>query len=168
MNNEKENLRDLLRKFYDEAEAAQVEDDIVRGERLLAENAPPRPRESTVSSIKLLVSGELAARHRRSVGVFVGAGLTAAAVILIAVGLFLIRQEQQWQNTTPEQVASQNVWEAEDFMVDDPNMAILAADVNALADEVLAMQLGENGSEGTSLDELEIEWLETDSDFWKG
>jgi hypothetical protein len=47
-------------------------------------------------------------------------------------------------------------------------MAILAADVNALADEVLAMQLGENGSEGTSLDELEIEWLETDSDFWKG
>ena len=151
MNNKEENLRDLLRIFYSESEAAEVEDDILRGERILAENAAPQPEAAAVSNIKLRVSSELAARQRHSVGVYVGAGLTAAAAVLVAVGLFLIQNEHPLQ-PVGGQVASEAVWEVEDFSTDDAEMAILAADIEAVEDEILALQLGENGSECTNVD----------------
>lgn len=168
MINREENLRDLLSKFYTEAEAAQAQEDILRGEQIFAQNAAPQPEASVISNIKLRISSELAKRQRRSVGVYIGAGLTAAAAgILIGFGLFVMEHQREGQPVGGE-VVSEPIWEVEDFSTDDPQMAILAADVQAVADEVLALRLDENGSEGTGVDELEIEWLEMDSDFWKG
>jgi len=167
MSNKEENLKELLSKFYKEAEAQKAEEDILRGEQILSENPAPQPGAAVISNIKLRVSSELAMRNRRDVGFYIRVGLTAAAAVLIGFGLFVIESQQEKQ-PGGSRVVSEAAWEAEDFTVDDPQMAILAADVEAVADEVLAMQLGENGSEATSVEELEIEWLEIDSDFWKG
>ena len=168
MSNKEENLKELLSKFYKEAEAQKVEEDILRGEQVLSENPAPKPEAAVISSIKLRVSNELAKRHRRGVAVYIRVGLAAAAAaVLIGFGLFVIESQEEKQ-PGGSGVVSEPAWEAEDFTVDDPQFSILAADVEAVAKEVLALRLGESGSDATSVDEVETEWLEIDSDFWKG
>ncbi len=168
MSNKEENLKELLSKFYNQAEAQKVEEELLRGEQIVSGNPAPKPGAAVISNVKLRVSNELAKRLRRGVGLYIRVGLTAAAAaVLIGFGLFLVESRQARQ-LGGSGVASEPAWEIEDFTVDDPQLSILAADVQALADDVLTLRLGESSAEAADIDEIETEWLEIDSDFWKG
>jgi hypothetical protein len=61
------------------------------------------------------------------------------------------------------------IWESEDISADDANLATLIAETEEIEGEMLALELGENGGNGSgSLTELEMELEEINSDFWKG
>jgi hypothetical protein len=93
--------------------------------------------------------------------------MAAAAVVVIGFGLFLMHSHKP-AGTGEVTAASGGIWESEDLTVDDASLAILVEDIEAIEDEVVALMLGENGTEGISIDEFEIELLEISGDFWKG
>jgi hypothetical protein len=167
MNNEQENLRELLSKFYSADETEQVQEDIVRGEQIIGDNHAPEPDAELIADIKTRVSDKLAEREHHWAGRYARIAMAVAAVVAIGFGLFLMHSHKP---VGPGEVmaASGGIWESEDLTVDDASLAILVEDIEAIEDEVVALMLGENGTEGISIDELEIELLEISDDFWKG
>ncbi len=167
MNNEQENLRDLLSKFYSADEAEQVQEDILRGEQIIGDNRAPEPDAELITDIKARVSDKLAEREQHWAGRYARIAMAAAAVVAIGFGLFLMHSHKP-AGTGEVMAASGGIWESEDLTVDDASLAILVEDIEAIEDEIVSLMLGENGSEGTSTDEFEIELLEISGDFWKG
>ncbi len=167
MNGKKENLKELLNKFYAEAEAAKAEEDILRGEQIISDNPSPQPDEKLISEIKSRISVELAKQDRRGVRTYLRTALAAAAVILIVSGL-IVMYNHKTVKPAGSPIISQVGIENSDFTADDAELAVLAADIEALEDEILALRLGENGTEWMNADEIEIELLEINEDFWKG
>jgi len=52
---------------------------------------------------------------------------------------------------------------------DDADLASLAAEIEQIESDLLAVQLGENGDNGSgAAAELELELIEINNDFWKG
>jgi hypothetical protein len=167
MNNKDENLKELLNKFYAEAEAAKAKEDILRGEQIISDNPSPQPDEKLISEIKSRVSVELAKQDKRGVRTYLRTALAAAAAILIVSGL-IVMYNHKTVKPTGGPIISQAGIEDSDFTADDAELAVLAADIEALEDEILALRLGGNGTERMNADEIEIELLEINEDFWKG
>ncbi len=167
MNNEQENLRDLLSKFYSADEAEQVQEDILRGEQIIGDNRASEPDAELIADIKARVSDKLVEREHHWAGRYARIAMAAAAVVAIGFGLFLMHSHTP-VGPGEVTVVSGGIWESEDLTVDDASLAILVEDIEAIEDEVVALMLGENGSESTSTDEFEIELLEISDDFWKG
>lgn len=167
MNNEQENLRDLLSKFYSADEAEQVQEDILRGEQIIGDNRASEPDAELIAAIKARVSDKLAEREHHWAGRYARIAMAAAAVVAIGFGLFLMHSHKP-AGTGEVMAASGGIWESEDLTVDDASLAILVEDIEAIEDEIVSLMLGENGTEGISVDEFEIELLEISGDFWKG
>jgi hypothetical protein len=167
MNNEHENLRDLLNKFYSAEEAEQVQEDIVRGERIIAENAAPEPSIELIETVKARVGHKLAQREHHWTSRLVRTAMAAAAVAAIGFGLLLMHNHRP-VDTGQGTIASSDIWESDDLTADDNSLAVLVEDIEAVEDEIAALMLGENGTESFSTDEFEIELLEISDDFWKG
>ena len=61
------------------------------------------------------------------------------------------------------------LWDSEDIAADDVDLAILTAEIKEIEEDVLALELGENGGNGQiDMAELEMELMEINGDFWEG
>jgi hypothetical protein len=170
MNNKDENLKELFDKFYAEADSAKIEKDILRGEQIIADNPSPQPDARLISDIKARVRTELARREKRRVFTYMRATVTAAAaVLIIGVTLFMIHKTEQSNRPSIVQgTIPQGIWESEDLMNDDVGLAMLAANIDAVEDDVLAMRFDEKSYETMNLDDVEADVLEISDDLWKG
>ncbi len=170
MNNKDENLKELFDKFYAETDSAKIEKDILRGEQIIAENPAPQPDARLISDIKARVNSELAIREKRRVFTYLRATVTAAAaVLIIGVTLLMInRVERQSPPNVAEGTIPSGIWESEDLMNDDVGLAMLAANIDAVEDDVLAMRFDEKSYETMNLDDVEADVLEISDDLWKG
>jgi hypothetical protein len=170
MNNKDENLKELLNRFYTEPESAKIEKDILRGEQIIADNPAPQPDARLISDIKARVKGELARRENQRVFTYLRATVTAAAaVLIIGVTLLMIhRVEQPSRPNVVQGTIPSGIWESEDLMNDDVGLAVLAANIDAVEDDVLAMRFNDESYEMMNLDDVEADVLEISDDLWKG
>jgi hypothetical protein len=170
MSNKDENLKEILNKFYAESESAKIEKDILRGEQIIAGNPAPQPDTRLISDIKARVRTEMTRREKRRVITYLRATVTAAAaVLIIGVGLFMIhRTEQQSPPSVANGTIPSGIWESEDLMSDDVGLAMLAANIDAVEDDVLAMRFDDQSYETMNLDDVEADVLEISDDLWKG
>lgn len=173
-NRNKENLKDLFEKFSDPEQAKQAADDIEKGERILGKYPAPEPSTELLAQIKTEISGATAKRKVTAFrSIAYKMALTAAAIIiLVSVSVKLFEKEAEVigpDKVTAASIISTEIWESEDIADYDLDLAILTVEIEEIESEILALQLGENGTNGNyDLSELEIELMETDSDFWKG
>jgi hypothetical protein len=170
MNNKDENLKEILNKFYAESESAKIEEEILRGEQIIADNPAPQPDARLVSDIKARVGTELARREKRRVFTYLRATVTAAAaVLIIGATLFMIHKtERPVRPSVVQGTIPQGIWESEDLMNDDVGLAVLAANIDAVEDDVLALRFDEQSYETMNLDDVEADVLEISDDLWKG
>lgn len=168
MTNKDENLKEILNKFYADAESAKIEEEILRGERIISDNPAPQPDTRLISDIKACVRTELTRREKRTVFTYMRAA-AAAAVLIVGVTVFMThRGEQQNEPGVAQGTIPQSIWESEDLMDDDVELAMLAASIDAVEDEVLSLRFDEQSDEVINIDEVEIEVMEISDDFWKG
>jgi len=164
-------LKELLSGFMDTEEAAKAADEIRTGEQILADNPAPQPGSELLRDIKAAVDKKLASKLNLVQLAYSTAVAAAAAVIILAViNTHLFKKDRlklAGENDTPRLSAA--VWESDDIAAGDEQLAILADEVGELAGEIIALQVGDNGDNGTiDLSELEIEFAEINGDFWKG
>jgi len=167
-----ENLKELFEKFLNSEQAARAADDIQKAEQILSDNPAPQPDDMVLADIKTEISGALVHSKvnvfRR--GIYRTAAVAAAVIILAVISVKLFEKGgDEPQRVITASMIPAAIWEGEDFAEDDVEIAMLAAEIEQIEGEMLALRLGENGGNGDiAVTELEMELIETNSDFWKG
>ncbi len=175
MNGEaEENLKDLFEKFLNSEQAEQAVEDIQKGERILRESAAPEPDSELIANIKAEIAASLLRKKenafRRTVYKTMAVAAGFIIIAIISVKLFETKTVQP-ERPVSSSIIPKAVWESECLADDSAESATLVAEVEQIESDLLAMRLGENGSndyEAITELEIETELMEINSDFWKG
>lgn len=166
-----EELRELLERFLSAEQADKAADDIREAEQIFGENPAPEPRGELVAQIKSQIAESLSVRRRATTFrkmAYRAAAVAAAIIVLSIISIGLLERE----DTGPGEsipLLSPAVWEGDDIMVDDVDMASFTAEIEQIEGELLTLQLGENGGNGErAASELEMELIAVEGDFWQG
>ena len=166
-----ENLKDLFEKFVDAGQAEKAAEDIRKGEEILSAHPGPEPDGEVIAGIKAEVARELSRRKTRVTKrvVYKAASVAAAFIIMASVSVKIFEKGGEQGKVVRASILPSAIWESEDLAADDVDLAILTAEIREIEEDALALQFGENGGNGhIGLEELEIELMEINGDFWKG
>jgi hypothetical protein len=164
MENKKENIDNLLSRFYSPDQAEQIKKDIAQGEQLFDGYRAPQPQENIINNIKLNIS-----RKRRHTGILhvLVKTIAVAAVVLVASYLLL-------QNTATQKPAVNNIQNSYRAAMTrtDNSITELEKEAQLLGSEVMAVRLGEDNGTNEQLSDsvgnVETEIIDTENFFWKG
>jgi hypothetical protein len=158
----REDLTELFRLSLNPQEAQDAVKDVEVADEMIEAHPAPLPVPAVLDRIKQQV--RLRSIHRRRTHFMEGAAAVAAA-IMIVVGL------SQFGPSRTRGFASlpAALWESNDIASDDLKLAYLNSEVDRLEAQIQAIDSGESESTGVStLDDLELELFQIDTDFWKG
>jgi len=165
-----ENLEELLSRFLDKHQIHEAAEDIRLGEELLASFGGPAPDKAVIDGIKAQIEVSLEARKKRRLArsVFYRVAVAAAIVVLAIAGArFFTGPERKATGVASAAYAS--IWDDENGPAGDEQLAALITEIDEIEASMLAIRLGENGTEGGMiLTDLEVEISEINGDFWKG
>ncbi len=166
----RENLRELVEKFFDAGQTESCLEDFQKAEQILREHPAPRPDDMLISNIKAEIAMRLPARraeisrHR----VWETAGIAAAIAIMAFFGARL-SQRLAHQHSLYASVLPAALWESNNLTADDADLAVFTVEIEQIRSEIVALELGEGTADpDNAVDELEMELVEISSDFWKG
>lgn len=166
---EAENLKELLKKFFDAGQVEGCLDDFQKAERLLREHPAPEPDDMLIANIKAEIAMRLPARRaeifRRRV--WEAAGVAAALAVLALVSVRLAHEPAGQQRSYASLIPAA-IWESDNIAADDTDLALFTTEIEQIRDEVLTLESGEHTADNEStITELETELAEINSDFWK-
>jgi len=166
-----EDVKALFEQFVNREQAEQAAEDFREAEQILRSYPAPEPDDEVTAGIKSQIAWALLDRKEN---VFKRKALKAVAVaaafiVIGALSVKLLEKQSQPQETVYASIIPRAIWESEDIASDDVNLATLTAEIEQIKDEILALQLGDDGENGSGIvEELEMEFIEISSDFWKG
>ena len=166
-----EDLEELFGRFLEPAEAQAAAEDIRRGEEIIGKNLAPQVREGLVAEIKAEVAGALVQKEARAFRRRICAAAVGAAVVIIVavIGAVFFERGDEANRVVAASVLSEAIWESDDLAEDDVELAVLAAEIEDIEGDLLAVELGENGGNGQiDSTELDMELTEINGSFWKG
>jgi hypothetical protein len=171
-NQKHEDIEELFGQFLPAQQAASAANDIDKAEQMLDENPAPAPDEQLITDIKARTAETLAQNRAATFRGFVYKAAATAAVVLILAALSTKLFEKEVPTINNMQFASDAVdiiWESDDILADDAELAMLRAEIEQINSELLGLQLAETDSlEYSETTELESKLLEIAGDFWKG
>lgn len=164
----RENLTELLRRFLDEPAARAVQEDVDAVDRILDAHPAPAPSPGTLTTVKALMVAA-ALRRRRRIRMFRGAVAAAAAVIVTV----LVGQYGHSPTGRPSislaSIIPTAVWESHDIAADDLDLVYFTSEIRQIEAQMQAIETGETEVRGNNtLDELEMELIAIETEFWKG
>lgn len=170
----KENLKELFEEFFEAEQASEAAEDIRLGEKILEENSAPEPSGEVKEQIKRRIFETLEKRKIRAYRRLLYKPAAVAAIIVfvfaVSIKLFEIKLfERPQQQMQVASLIPASVWEGNDIIKDDIELAVLSAEIEQVGDDILTVQLDQSYGNGRdAVIELELELIEIDSDFWKG
>jgi hypothetical protein len=169
---ERENIEELLKKFFDAEKAKEASEDIEKGEQILRKNPAPEPDEEIILVVKSKAAGVIlekkAKNFRRTV--YKTAAIAAAIIVITAVSVKMLEKEiASPEGVAPIAETTTTIQKTNDIFGDDAEIETLAAEVEQIQNELLALQLGStNGNGENDIIEVEMNLMDIGSDFWKG
>ncbi len=123
-----------------------------------------------ITGIKAEVKREVLRKKAVSFrAIYRSAAVAAAVVISITIGVKLLEKNHKAEKPILSSSVSTTTGANNYITADDNNLEILVAEADQIKDEIMAMQLNENGDdEYGDVTELEMIFTEINSDFWKG
>jgi len=175
MNNRNdENLKELFERFLDAEQAEKCLEDVQKAEQILRQYPAPEPDDMLIANIKAEIAMRLPTKRA---GVFHRIGykaakVAAAVIILAAIGMSLFEKENvegpdiNIASIIPMPAA---IWESDDIAADDIDLAGYTVEIEQIEDELMALKSGHEGLDSeNAVTEMEMELMETESEFWKG
>lgn len=166
-----ENLRELFEKFFNAEQAERAAQDVQKTEQILREHPAPEPDRELIADIKGQITARLLHRQKHSLReiAYKVASVAAAVIVLAAMMVRLFEKGGGQSEILSASLIPREIWESDDIATDDAELVILTTEIERMEDEVVALELGENGSNGDrAAEELEMELIAINSDFWKG
>lgn len=168
VNRERENLTVLLRRFMDGTAAQGAYEDIQAGERHLEARPAPEPDARVVAGIKAQMVARARRRHR-VVRLIRGSLATAAAVIVLALIGLPGPDSGSRSGVSFASIIPAAIWESQDLTTDDLDIVYFTAEIRHIEAQMQALEADKPEVRGTNaVEELEMELLQIETEFWKG
>lgn len=168
---EQENLKELFGRFMDQRAANEAAEDIRKADQLLDALPAPQPDDRIIARVKSNVAFALKQRQTSSIQwrIWATVGVAAALVIGTYLSLRFFDGLKENRMTTLAVAIPDRVWEGSDITSDDAEIAILTAEVETLRNTVYGAQIDDSSAFGNiTINDLEMELVETNGDLWKG
>jgi hypothetical protein len=163
MKENNEQLKELLEKFYSEAEPENIARDIEAGEKLIRSYPVLEPAETTKWRIKAAVAKQLRAKKQQSLHRRILQAVAAVAVILVMLTMTARIIENGGTHIVPPTP------ETDIFAAMDAKTNVYSQEIDQIQRQYGSLQLGQTSDEElSSVDDLETEYIIIASDFWKG
>jgi len=160
----KEQLKEMLNKFYSETEAQKVAEDIESGDNLIASYPVLEPAETTKWRIKAAIAKQLRAKKQQSFHRKIYHALAAVAVIVIV--LAMARFIGDGRRDIIETIGGEGT---DIFAAMDAKTTVFSQEIDQIGRQFTSLQFGQTSDEEMrGVDELETEYILIASDFWKG
>ena len=151
----RDNFRELIGRFLGLEEATKAAEDIERGDRLLELYPAPQPAPRLLSDIKERVRNRLGRRHHV---------LRQAYRLIGPFG----RQPTRPSEISYASLIPTAIWESRDISADDAELAYFSAEIDQLEAQMRALQAGDDEfADADALDEVEVELMRIDTEFWR-
>ncbi|NLZ05274.1 MAG: hypothetical protein GXY19_08890 [Phycisphaerae bacterium] len=160
-------LRELLTRFTDSSDAGSTERDIRAGDSLFDMHPAPQAAPETLATIKRRISVRLGMprRHTHPLYRYVGA---AAAVIAMALIGFFGRSAPEQPRVSYASLIPAAIWDSDDLVSDDAELAYFRSELRHIETQMQALEAGDGELVAAgSLDEVELELIRIDTQFWK-
>lgn len=153
-----------------EGQRTQMLADLEEGERLFAAYIPPALTQQQHEQLKQTVSRALQKRNRNRKLIRGSWAAAAAACLIAAFALLSMNWQTQPVDDAPgSEVVDSDFWNGTNSFDQDAQLLVLQEDISQVESELMQMQLGEDEFEtDDDLDEITIELLDMQDDFWKG
>jgi len=168
-----EKLRELFEQFMDPEQAKMHLEDIERGEQILREHPAPGPDDMLLANIKAQIALHVLPRKTvlfKQIA-YKAAAVAAAAIFFAAIWTNLFKAPPA-PETERSITASVFPWsDSDDITTHDANLVVLTAEIDQIQNELIDLDLGQEGSDSDSesaVSEMENELLVIAGDFWKG
>ena len=162
----REDLTEVFGLWLDSQQAQVAAEDVRAAEQMLESYPAPLPADRTLDQIKLQMSIR-SLQHRRIRRIV--RGIAAAAVIMIVVGLSIYNHQRSTGRIGFASLIPAALWETDDITSDDVELAYFTSEVDHLEAQIQAVENGDADTNGSGvLNEMEMELLQIDTDFWKG
>lgn len=159
-------LKELFAKFLDADEARDAMENIAAGERILEQNPAPQPDSEVLSRLRMEM-GEVIAAKRRAVymhRIWMAASAAAAVIVITVLSQLFHQSYNQGPGVIATVTATESIWTGQD-----KEYAALTTQADEIEQDMIAMESCENDSNDyASVYELETEYEQINSDFWKG
>ena len=169
----KENMKELFRKFFDAEQTEKCIEDFEKAEQILSQYPAPEPDDMLVANIKAEIAMRLPARkatlNRRFIFETVAAA-AAAIVIVTFVALSLFETNKTVGPNPGVNLIPAAIWDSKDITADDMQLAGYNVELEQLENELHNLQSDNEDIEIASagaLTELEMNLMEIDNGFWK-
>ncbi|HIJ66920.1 MAG TPA: hypothetical protein HPP87_01750 [Planctomycetes bacterium] len=170
MTENRENLDELLSRFFDEGKTHEAAEEIRAGEKLLASFSAPVCDQAVINNIKAKIRLQLKARKRRQLvrSVFDRVAVAAVIIVLAIAGVRFFPASENRQTTTSKSGVDFN-WDDQSVGNGYEQFAALTDQIEEIESSILAIRLGEyEAGSSMILTDLEAEMSEINGDFWKG
>ncbi len=161
-----DNLKDLLRQFFNRAEAEAADADIRAGERLLGEYPAPLPDRQTILRIKKQVA-TTAWRRRRIAQTLRRSVAVAAAVLFALIGLFG-RGPGGHADIFHASIIPAAIWDSDNIAAADVDLVYFSGEVRQIEAQLQALDAGDDEPAGNTVEEMETELMQIEAELSKG
>ncbi len=168
MDKKNEKLEELLGRFMNDEQAHEAAEDMLAAEQLLRKNQAPEPDSKLLNLIKEQIAEELHVQHRHRSAVRALKVLAAAAAIIIAATIGYQVFNPQIEPGRNGIIMASSVWESDDLSIDDPQLSPIVAQVEEVEGGMGDTDEDFVQNDVSGVDELEMELLAVNEDFWKG
>jgi hypothetical protein len=162
----REDLTELFRLWLDPKEAQAAAEDVRGGEEMLKANPAPLPAPRMLEHIRLQMRSR--SLHRRRMRHFLESVAAVAAIIAIAAGLSWHNLQRTDSGIGVVAMIPPALWDTDDITSDDVKLAYLNSEVDHLEAQVQAVEDDDSDTGSGALNDVEVELLQIDTDFWKG
>lgn len=164
----RENLVELLRRFMDDSAARAAQEDVQAGERILQAHPAPAPSPAVLARIRVRMM-EASLRRQRRIRMIRGAAAVAAVLVLTVLIGLQNRGPGTRANVSFASIIPAALWESDDLAVDDLDLVYFTSEIRQIESQMQALEAGEIEIRGSNtLDELEMEMIALETEFWKG
>lgn len=157
----KEKLKELLGRFYSEADVNKIAEDIEAGDKLIRNYPVLEPAETTKWRIKATIAKSLRAKKQQSLHRRVLQAVAAVAVILV-----MLTMTAKIMEYSPTGINKPGLGEPPFAAMD---TSVYSQEINQIERQYATLQFAQTSDEElNNVDDLETEYITIASDFWKG
>jgi hypothetical protein len=163
----RDNLKELFGRFVEPQEAAKAAEEIQRGQRLLELYPAPQPDDSLLAGIKQEMCARLNPQRRWMHRLYRLAPAAAAVILIALLGPFARRPASD-SGVSYASLIPTAIWESGDINTDDAELAYFNAEIEQIEAQIRQLQTGDDGFGDTgAVDDLEVELIRIESEFWR-
>jgi len=163
----RDNLKNLLQQFFGAADAKRADADIQAGDRLLGEYPAPMPERETILRIKKQIAATIW-RRRRIAQTLRRSAAVAAVIAFALIGLLGRGPASRTDMFHAAAIIPAAIWDSDNFTTTDVDLVYFTGEVHQIESQLQALNTADDEAPGSTVEDLETELRQIETELSKG